>query len=114
VDGETWVFKQSESLGDQFFTCTVSADSIDVNFQTDSHDLSFQSRLQESGEWFGPVTVAPTGVQGAYGSIPNVDGGSFAIAGQSAVYTGRFRFATYANPADPQDVGDGRVAVTCP
>lgn len=113
VDGESFVFLRSETLSERLFACEVTPELIRVNFQSDGHDLLVQARVT-SGEWEGNLTARPRDVDGGYGSSASSDGGRFAVEGKSFAYAGNFRFSPAANPAAFEDVGEGRVAVTCP
>ncbi len=113
VDGNVFAYRQSESLGNQLFSCELSDDEITVNFQTpDGQDLLVQVTRLESGMWGGSVVVASSDSDRTYESAP--DQGAFAVEGSQMVYEGPFDSRTLENPTDLTDAGDGRIEVTCP
>jgi hypothetical protein len=113
VDGNSFTYLQSESLGDHFFSCDVSNDTIVVNFQTpEGHSLMVQVGLQDSGVWFGSIVASTRDSVNTYQSTSQ--DGMFAIEGKSLLYSGPFTYRTRQNPGDFIDAGQGSIAVTCP
>lgn len=112
IDGKTFTFLASDTLSERLLACDITSEAVTINFQTDGHDILVQARQVDS-KWLGNITVAPMEVEGSYGSSLTGDE-DIAVDGQSAVYTGNFTFTPQENPGDFQDVGEGRVAVTCP
>jgi hypothetical protein len=113
VDGNSFVYLQSESLENQHFSCDVSSDAIVVNFQTpEGHSLMIQVGLQDSGVWFGSIVASTRDSDRTYQSTSQ--DGMFAIEGTSLLYSGPFTYRTRQNPGDFIDAGQGSIAVTCP
>lgn len=112
VDGQTFVFKQSEMLEGPF-ACEVRDDGITINFQSDRHDLLLQGANLD-GQITANATVAPEEGDFRYGASTGGGMGAVATDGSYVLFVGRFDSVPKDNPADFNDVGQGQIAVTCP
>ncbi len=114
VDGQTFVFKQSEML-ESPFTCEIRDDGITINFQSDRHDMLLQGATLADGSVLANTTVVPEESDFRYDSTTGGgNGGGVAVEGTHVIYSGRFDATPKDDLASFTDVGTGRVAVTCP
>ncbi len=113
VDGETFVFKQTDMLEGPF-TCEVREDGVTINFQSDRHDLLLQGAVTPSGGLIITTTVSPEESDNKY--TAQSAGGVGAAAAQTphVVFVGRFDSYPKDDPASLSDAGTGTIAITCP
>ncbi len=113
VDGETFVFKQSEMLEGPF-TCEIRDNGVSVNFQSDRHDLLLQGAVIREGKLIVSSTVAPENSDFKYSSSSAGGLGAAATEGSFLLYQGYFAASPKDDPGRFSEVGMGTVAVTCP
>ena len=114
VDGESFVFKQSEMI-EGAFVCEVRDNGITINFQSDRHDLLLQGALQADGSIIANTTVVPEESDFRYSSTTaGGNDGTVSVEGNQVLYVSRFDATPKDNLASFKDVGTGTVKVTCP
>ena len=109
VGDDVFVFLESEAVSARIFHCEITEEFVTINFQSDENDMTVQGSAR-TGEWILNVAARPRDGGGSYGSI----GGDFVTEGSSLVYVGEFTFSPDEDRADFEELGEGRVAVTCP
>ena len=113
VDGQTFVFRQSEMLEGPF-ACDIFESGITVNFQSDGHDLLLQGAATPEGKIIASATVVPQESGNRYASSGAGDQGAVATDGSYVLYEGRFDRTPKDDLASFTDVGIGTISVTCP
>lgn len=113
VDGQTFVFKQSEMLEGPF-ACDIRDNGVTINFQSDRHDLLFQGAVAESGRLVISTTVSPEESDNKYGGQSSSGSGAAVAESPYVLFVGNFLSSPKNDPASISDAGVGTIAITCP
>lgn len=108
VDGERFEYTAADSL---HFTCEVSEDSFQINFQTaEGHDLSMSGSNQNG--WSGRLTFKPGGGEIVQYSAVAFRDGSVGLGDGEVSYEGTVERMEDFDPNTATDL-DATVAVNC-
>lgn len=92
------------------YDCQIGPDIVFVGL-TDEGGV-FISATSTDGSFAGQVQINAPDTGRVYGSLAGLEG-QFAVEGSTAVYQGRFGWATRDNPGVSEDAGTGTIRIAC-